>query len=152
MAGGQDIDGVLEKLVKDVEAAVHALYRGEVRQLTAKARTDTLLKAARQRLAELIPSAQGPAGAAVPAGGVTSPRPSVAAPVVAGAAAGWSREEGEAVLRCIMAWLPVGPPTTADPGSKCIPAGRELVPTWGQRERAREAVRRISQASSQGNT
>lgn len=145
MAGGQDIDRVLEKLVKDVEAAVHALYRGDVRQVTAKARTDTLLKSARQRLAELLPSDAAPGGAAAPVVGTLSPRPSVAAPVVAGAAAGWSREDGEAVLRCIMAWLPVGPPTTADPASRCIPAARELLPTWGQRERAREAVRRISQ-------
>lgn len=146
MAGGQDIDGVLEKLVKDVEAAVHSLYRGEVRQMTAKARTDRLLKTARERLTALIPVAAAPAAtAAAAATGAPSPRPSVAAPVVAGAAAGWSREDGEAVLKCIMSWLPVGPPTTADPASKCIPAARELLPTWGQRERARDAVRRISQ-------
>lgn len=141
MTGAQDVDGVLERLVKDVEAAVHSLYRGEVRQMTAKARTDTLLQTARERLATLISPAPAPA----PATGAPSPRPSVAAPVVAGAAAGWSREDGEAVLKCIMSWLPVGPPATTDPASKCIPAARELLPTWGQRERAREAVRRISQ-------
>ena len=37
-----DIDPILEKLARDVEAAVHAMYRGEVRQLTARARTDSM--------------------------------------------------------------------------------------------------------------
>ena len=39
-----DIDRILEKLAKDVEAAVHAMYRGEVRQLTARARTDAIVR------------------------------------------------------------------------------------------------------------
>ena len=134
----REIDSVLEKLAKDVEAAVHALYRGEVRQQTARVRTGSVVKDARAALDAVL--AQGGSGAA-PA---PSPRPSVAAPVVAGGALGWSREEGEAVLKCINSWLPMGPPNTADPAGKCVSAARELTPTWGQRELARTALRRIS--------
>jgi hypothetical protein len=149
-----EIDRVLEKLAKDVEAAVHSLYRGEVRQLTARARTEGLVRDARAALESAV-SAAAPAAPAPrpsttptstpPTSGVASPRPSVSAPVLAGGAAGWTREEGEAVMKCITAWLPVGPPATTDPQSKCITAMKDLTPTWGQRERAREAVRRISQ-------
>lgn len=138
------VDQVIEKLAKDVEAAVHALYRGDMRQVTARARTDTIVQQAREALQaawrSATPAAPNAAIAAMP-----SPRPSVAAPVVAGGSAGWTREEGEAVTRCITAWLPTGPPATTPPDSKCISAMRDLTPTWGQREKAREAVRRLSQ-------
>ena len=139
---GNEIDRVLEKLARDVESAVHALYRGEVRQGTAKVRTDGFVREAGVSVRR--------AGAAMAAGGpeqspMPSPRPSVAAPMVAGSAAGLVREEGEAVLKCITAWLPTGPPATTDPAGKCIAAMRELTPTWGQREKALAAVRRISQ-------
>lgn len=149
-----EIDNVLETLAKDVESAVHALYRGEVRQMTAKARTVGMVRDARAALEALLPDrvlpASGrassqvaaPPGAASP--GAASPRPPVAAPTPTGGAAGWTREQGEAVMKCITAWLPVGPPTTTDPASKCITAMKDLVPTWGQRETAREAVKRIS--------
>lgn len=136
-----EIDRVVEKLAKDVEAAVHALYRGEVRQMTAKARTDAMQRDARAAIEKLM---AGGAATAAAAGTAPSPRPSVAAPVAPGTAVGWTREEGEAVMRCINAWLPVGPPSGMSPDAKCIAAARELAPTWGQRERAREAVRRLS--------
>lgn len=137
-----EIDRVVEKLAKDVEAAVHALYRGEVRQMTAKARTSAIVKEARAALDKLI-AADAPSGER-PSAGPASARPSAAAPVAMGAAVGWTREEGEAVMRCINAWLPVGPPSGMSPDAKCIAAARELAPTWAQRERAREAVRRVS--------
>ncbi len=144
-----EIDRVLEKLAKDVEAAVHSLYRGEVRQLTARARTEGLVREARAALEAAVSAAPSAAPAprpsTPPTSGVASPRPSVSAPVLAGGAAGWTREEDEAVMKCITAWLPVGPPATTDPQSKCITAMKDLTPTWGQRERAREAVKRISQ-------
>lgn len=140
---GTEADRVLEKLAKDVEAAVHALYRGEVRQQTAKARTGNIVREAQQAMAAAM-HASG-AGAAPLAPGGASPRPSVAAPVIAGGAAGWSREEGDAVMKCITAWLPMGSPKDALPDSKCVAAMRDLTPSWGQREKAREAVRRISQ-------
>ena len=36
-------NSILEQLVKDVEAAVHAMYRGEVRQNTVRAKTSQAL-------------------------------------------------------------------------------------------------------------
>lgn len=42
----KDIDQVLDKLARDVEIAVHALYRGEVHSATAKVRTGHLVRAA----------------------------------------------------------------------------------------------------------
>ena len=144
----QEVDSILEKLAKDVEAAVHALYRGEVRQATAKARTGHLLTSARTALANAIAGAST-AGPDQPARPVTpivlSPRPSVAAPMVAGGALGWDKTEGDAVLRCITAWLPMGGPGSTAADIKCIAAGKMLVPTWGEREQAREAVRRVTQ-------
>lgn len=144
---GSDIDHIIDKLAKDVEAAVHALYRGDTRQATARARTDTIVHEAREAVQAAVRSAStgGPARTPAPIPAIPSPRPSVAAPVVQGGAAGLSREEGEAVVKCITAWLPIGPPSTTDPASKCIAAVRDLTPTWGQREKAREVVRRISQ-------
>lgn len=140
-----DVDHIIEKLVKDVEAAVHALYRGDTRQATARARTDTILHEAREALRAAVraPTPAAP-NEAVP-GAIPPARPSVAAPVVVGGVPGWTPEEGEAVVKCITGWLPVGPPTTTDPETRCISAMRDLTPTWGQREKAREAVRRISQ-------
>ena len=144
----QEVDSILEKLAKDVEAAVHALYRGEVRQATAKARTGHLLTSARAALASAIAggSPAVPVQSERPATPiVTSPRPSVAAPMIAGGALGWDQAEGDAVLRCITAWLPMGGPASTAPDIKCIAAGKMLVPTWGEREQAREAVRRVTQ-------
>jgi hypothetical protein len=142
-----DIDQILDKLVKDVEAAVHALYRGEVRQETVRSRTGHLAQGARDALVEVlrgIPAAApaAPAGAAGPV--AASPRPSVAAPMLAGAAYGWTKEDSDAVLKCIMSWLPLGVPASSAPDTKCIAAGKMLLPTWAERERAREAVRRIT--------
>ncbi|HEY4659660.1 MAG TPA: hypothetical protein VIH11_09140 [Gemmatimonadaceae bacterium] len=132
------IDPILDRLAKDVEAAVHALYRGEMRQATAKVRTGHLVQEAHAAVAAALAGA----GAAATAPVMVSPRPSVAAPALAGAAFGWSQEDSDAVLRCIMAWLPMGGPSSTAPDTKCIAAGKVLVPTWGERERAREAVKK----------
>ena len=144
--GANDVDQILDKLVKDVEAAVHALYRGEVRQATAKARTGHLVQDARIALGAAMSAgaADGPAAGAPPAV-ATSPRPSVAAPMLAGGAFGWNKEDSDAVLKCIMSWLPMGGPASTAPDTKCIAAGKMLLPSWGERERAREAVKRITQ-------
>lgn len=130
-----DLDAVLERLVKDVEAAVHALYRGDVRQNTAKARTGGLAKDA----ADAIRRGTAPA----PRMSTGSLNPATA-PMAAGASLGWSRDESDAVMRCVTAWLPMGAPSSATPDSKCVAAGREMVPSWGEREKARAALRRIS--------
>jgi hypothetical protein len=133
------IDEVLEKLAKNVEAAVHALYRGDTRQATAKVRTGQLVREA----AELLRS-QGrglPPGSAAPAPSAVG---RASAPMVAGTAVGWSREEGEAVMKCVTGWLPMGSPASAPPDSKCIASGREMVPTWSEREVARAALKKIT--------
>ena len=138
----QDIDRILDKLAKDVELAVHALYRGEVRQETAKVRTDAFLRDARSAIAAAVAESGGVTGAG--AAPTVSPRPSVAAPAIAGEAFGWTSDDSDAVTKCILAWLPMGGPTSTAADTKCIPAGKMLVPTWGERERAREAVRSIT--------
>ena len=151
----QDIDQILDKLVKDVEASVHALYRGDVRQQTAKARTGNVLQDARAAIFAAIGegaparnSAQAARPSAVSAAPVSaapaSTRPSVAGIAIVVGAIGWNAEEGQAVLKCIMAWLPLGGPATTAPETTCIAAGKMLLPTWGEREKAREAVRRVT--------
>ena len=133
------IDEVLDKLAKDVELAVHALYRGEVRQATAKARTGHLVRDAVSAL-----RARSATSAVPDLSGTSSPRHPASAPSVAGAALGWTREDGEAVMKCVTAWLPMGPAASAPPDSKCISSGREMIPTWGERERARAALRKLT--------
>lgn len=142
-----NIDETLAKLAKDVENAVHSLYRGEMRQHTAKARTGQFVQEAQARVADAIRAASAAVTGAV-AGAApvsSSPRPSVSAPAVAGAAQGWTQDESDAVLKCINAWLPIGGPASTPPESTCIAAGKMLVPTWGERERARDAVKKLMQ-------
>jgi hypothetical protein len=141
-----DLDQILEKLAKDVEAAVHALYRGEMRQNTAKARTGHLIQDARAKVANALgEAADAVGGVRRPTPIATSPRPSASAPAIAGAEHGWSKEDSDAVLRCINAWLPMGGPNSTPPDTLCIAPGKMLIPTWGERELAREAVKRITQ-------
>jgi hypothetical protein len=120
------IDPILDKLVRDVEKSVHAFYRGDVRQHTQKVKTDTFMREAREALMQLGGSDPGaPAGAA------------------AGAPA-MSPDEVAAAMRCVMGWMPMGPPTSASPESRCVSAAREMTPTWGEREKARNALKRAS--------
>jgi hypothetical protein len=142
-----DIDQILEQLAKDVEAAVHSLYRGEMRQTTAKARTDHLVQDARARVADALGAlgdAIAPERLRRPTPIATSPRPGASAPAMAGADFGWTPEESNAVLKCITAWLPMGGPNSTAPDTLCIAPGKMLIPTWGERERAREAVKKIT--------
>jgi hypothetical protein len=120
---------IIEKLVKDVELSVHAMYRGDVRQNTARARTDTHRRAAYEALRPLI--AEGS-------------RPDAVSPNGSAAAAGASLTDAEAtaIMRCISAWLPMGAPSAASADSRCVAAARELFPTWGERELARQAAKR----------
>lgn len=142
-------NSILEQLVKDVEAAVHAMYRGEVRQNTVRAKTSQALTMAKAALAECTGMADtspvaSTGAASVDERGVPTPSPMAHAPVVAGAALGWSASDSEAVMRCVLAWLPMGSPQSTAPDTKCMAAGKMMVPSWGERERAREALRRIS--------
>ncbi|MGA9838146.1 MAG: hypothetical protein WBQ26_12580 [Gemmatimonadaceae bacterium] len=121
-----EINQVLETLVHDVEAAVHAMYRGEVRQNTAKLKTDAQRTTARDAVLALVGIGR-PVSDTDPG----SVRASVLSP-----------EEVAALTRCITGWLPMGDPRAATPNSRCIPAAREIAPTWGEREKARLAIRR----------
>ena len=123
--GEEQLNAVIDKLVKDVELAVHAMYRGDVRQNTARARTDGHRRAAYEALRPLI-------------GG-----PSPAAPAGKTSGAALTAEESSAITRCIMAWLPMGSPSAAAPDSRCVAASRELMPTWGERDRAHQALKRL---------
>lgn len=123
------LDQVLEQLVRDVEAAVHAMYRGDVRQQTAKLKTNTQRAAARHAVLSIV-------GAPQPAGD-TEP------PAIAGSSL--SPDEVAAITRCVTGWLPMGDPRAATPNSRCIPAAREIAPTWGEREKARLSIRRASE-------
>jgi hypothetical protein len=144
-----NIDQILAKLAKDVENAVHALYRGEMKQGTAQGRTGRYVQEAQAKVADAIGAATAAvAGAGIRSSGplAVSPRPSVsAAPAIAGAALGWSVEDSSAVIKCITAWLPMGGPQSTPPDTLCIAPGKMLIPTWAERERAREAVKRITQ-------
>ena len=119
------LNTIIEKLVKDVELAVHAMYRGDVRQNTAKARTDSHRRTAYDALRPLV-SESAPMAAAAD-----------------GATSALTEGEATAIMRCVMAWLPMGAPNVAVPESRCVAAARELFPSWGERELARQAVKRI---------
>jgi hypothetical protein len=102
------------------------MYRGDVRQNTAKVRTDGHRRTAYDALRPLL---SGAPAASVPASSATS--------------GALSSDEATAITRCIMGWLPMGAPSAAAPESRCVAASRELFPTWGDRERARQAVKRL---------
>ena len=129
MAPSQEqLTRIIDKLVHDVEMSVHALYRGAVRQQTARVKTEGHRKEAMAALAALTGGgasqmSTGPQG---------------------GALGALSQEDVQAITRCIMAWLPMGNPAAATPDSRCIPAGRELAPTWNDRERAHAAMKRAT--------
>lgn len=125
----EQVEQVLDKLIRDVEASVHSFYRGDVRQHTQRIRTDTFRNEARESLLRLAGAAPTPGGTpvrAVPAGATMSP------------------DEAAATLRCVMGWLPMGPPNQAVPQAKCISAAKEISPTWGEREKARLAIKRFT--------
>jgi hypothetical protein len=139
-----DPNAILEKLAKDVEAAVHAMYRGEARQATTRVKTSHLVAEAKAALLGSVPEERpSRLTPGLPALAV-SPRPSVSAVVVQGAASGWTSAQSEAVMKCVMAWLPMGAPSNTAPETKCVAAGKMLIPTWGEREAARDAIRSLS--------
>lgn len=121
------LDQVLDKLARDVEASIHAFYRGDVRQHTQRVKTDTFVREARQALLSLQSSGGTGEAADASASGATL-----------------SAEEVTAAMRCVMAWQPMGPPTQASPASRCVAGAKEMLPTWGERERARIALKRAS--------
>ena len=124
------VDEILDKLARDVEASIHAFYRGDVRQHTQRVKTDTFIREARQSLAPLLDGSGAAGSSGAPGAGTQVAGPAMAADEVA------------AATRCVMAWLPMGPPTSASPQSRCVSAAKEMAPTWGEREKARLALKR----------
>jgi len=122
------LDQVLDKLARDVESSIHAFYRGDVRQHTQRVKTDTFVREARTALLSML----GTGDAAPAAGGSAS------------AGASFSPDEVTAAMRCVMAWQPMGVPTQASPASRCVAGAKEMLPTWGEREKARAALKRAS--------
>jgi hypothetical protein len=134
------VEAVLARLAKDVETAVHAMYRREVGPNTAKVRTDHLVADARARLASALPDLHlvpPPASPRFSAAAVASPSADSAS------FTGWTADEKAAITKCIMGWLPMGPPASAKADSRCLAPGKELIPNWGERELARDAVQRV---------
>jgi hypothetical protein len=132
------VEEVIKNLIRDVAAGVHAMYRGEIRQETAQVRMSAFVTQAREALLPLLGgSSRGPSGLNPTSVGSLHPPMSRASESLAA-------EEASAITRCIMAWGPMGNPSEAAPDSRCAPGAKELVPSWGDRERAREAVRRLA--------
>lgn len=125
----RQLEEILDRLVHDIESGVHAMYRGTVRQETLRSKSDTFRRAARDELLPLIGSDRRPSG-------------SVSASGAQGAML--APDEVSAITRCIMGWLPMGAPNAASPQSRCVPAAKELAPSWGEREKARLALKRVS--------
>jgi len=125
----QQIEQILDKLIREIEASVHAFYRGDVRQHTQRIKTDSFRITAIQSLRALT----GDADAA---------RPSTPSTGVPSAGATLSADESATALRCVMAWQPMGPPNAAAPDSRCVPGAREMLPSLGEREKARTALTR----------
>jgi hypothetical protein len=131
------LDEVIKNLVRDVAAGVHAMYRGDIRQQTAQVRMNGFVTQAREALLPLLAGSSGGLGLQPTSVGSLQPPLSSAAESLAA-------EESAAITRCIMAWGPMGNPSEAAPDSRCAPGAKELVPSWGDREKAREALRRLA--------
>jgi hypothetical protein len=129
---------VIKNLVRDVAAGVHAMYRGEIRQETVQVRMSAFVTQALEALLPLVGgSGRGSSGLHPTSVGTLHPPLSRAGESLSG-------DETAAITRCIMAWGPMGNPSEAAPDSRCAPGAKELVPSWGDREKAREAVRRLA--------
>ena len=123
------LDQVLDKLARDVEASIHAFYRGDVRQHTQRVKTDTFVREARQSLNALLSTD----GATMDASASSS-----------SSGGSISTDEVSAAMRCVMGWQPMGPPNMASPESRCVAGAKEILPTWGEREKARQALKRAA--------
>jgi hypothetical protein len=132
------LEEIIKALVRDVAAGVHAMYRGDIRQETAQLRMSAFVTQAREALRPLLAGSGGGSSGLHPTS-VGSLRP----PAGRGSDS-LSAEEVAAITRCIMAWGPMGNPSEAASDSRCAPGAKELVPNWGDRERAREALRRLA--------
>jgi hypothetical protein len=131
----QHLDEILDSLVKNVEGSVHAFYRGDHKQNTSQVKSDQFRKLARESLMSLL-------------GGSMTPRPGSTLGAMGGGSGGnaglLEADEVAAITRCIMGWLPMGAPNAASLQSRCVAAAKELSPSWGEREKARTALKRAA--------
>jgi hypothetical protein len=131
------IEEVIKNLVRDVAAGVHAMYRGDIRQQTAQVRMSGFVTQAREALMSLLVGSGGGLARMTPMSVGSLQPPTRGAEAL-------SAEDAAAITRCVMAWGPMGNPSEATPDSRCVPGAKELVPSWGDREKAREAVKRLA--------
>src|SRR5438105_13505961 len=93
----QQLDEILDSLVKNVEGSVHAFYRGDHRQNTSQVKSDQFRKVARESLMSLL-------------GGSMTPRPGSTLGALGGGSggnAGPLEASGiEGITRCNLGWLP----------------------------------------------
>lgn len=156
----EQFDDIIDKLVKDTANAVHDMYRGALGGHTAKARTEVGRQNAHQAVAALLgvratpmrqsgtSSGTGPALKTSPNAAPTpvSPHPASGRPSMATSAipsGPVTSEELDALRKSVLAWLPIGAPNQTAADSRCIAAGRELIPSWGERELARGALAKV---------
>lgn len=157
----EQFDEILDKLVKDTANAVHDMYRGALGGHTTKARTEAGRLTAHQAVAALLgvratpmrpsgtssgtgPALKGPGANSSPT--PVSPHPASGRPSMATSAVPsgpMTNEELDALRKCVLAWLPMGAPNQTAADSRCIAAGRELIPSWGERELARGALAKV---------
>jgi hypothetical protein len=158
----EQFDEIIDKLVKDTANAVHDMYRGALGGHTTKARTEVGRQTAHAAVAALLgvsPTPMRPSSGTTsgtgPALKTSSPnvsptpvsphpasgRPSMATSAVPSGPV--TNEELDAIRKCVLAWLPMGAPNQTAADSRCIAAGRELIPSWGERELARGALAKV---------
>src|SRR4051794_23852333 len=89
----QQLDEILDQLVKNVEGSVHAFYRGDHKQNTGQVRSDQYRKVARESLLAML-------------GGSMTPRPGATLGALGGGSSGnagvLEADEVAAITRCIM--------------------------------------------------
>jgi len=158
----EQFDEIIDRLVKDTASAVHDMYRGALGGHTTRARTELGRESAHKAVAALLgviatpmrpsgttnsgagPAANAPGMNAAPTPVPLHPASGRASVATAAVPSGpVTPEELDAVRKCVLAWLPMGAPAQTAADSRCIAAGRELLPNWGERELARGALAKV---------
>ena len=157
----EQFDEIIDRLVKETAAAVHDMYRGALGGHTARAKTEVGRQNAHKAVAALLgvtatpmrPSGTSNSGTGPKANapGLNAPtplHPSAAPPrasvgISAVPAGPVTDDEIAGLRKCVLAWLPMGAPAQTAADSRCIAAGRELLPNWGERELARNALAKV---------
>lgn len=157
----EQFDEIIDRLVKDTASAVHDMYRGALGGHTARAKTEMGRENAHKAVAALLGVAATPMRPSSATNSGTGPKanaPGMNAPTPLHPSAAASRgsvgiaavpsgpvtnDELAGLRKCVLAWLPMGAPAQTAADSRCIAAGRELLPNWGERELARNALAKV---------